>query len=199
MPLFTSPEHTIILREDTGFIINQYHNSLVETGFIVPNKNEEKTCDYLVADGVTFAQELLVPGSHNRGGIKNAAARIVGKVTHNEYGGKTQTIPQVQFNLDSQTLVMHQDYCTEWGKVVTQVNIVVVREHYASNQEMSRNKINNVHILTMTLISRLVAYVISDEHMQRVDHLKLFHAIHLFIKKITGEGSSFKKNERLVR
>ena len=197
MPLYTSPEHTISARKDTQFIITQYHNSLVEAGFIVLNTSKDKTCDFIVAEGVTFAQELLIPLPHDREGIKNVLKRAYERGLSQSIGGKTHTIPQIIFTLDSQVLTMHQDYCTEWGDVVTKIDMGVVREDFVSNKEMSRNKINNVHILCMTLISRLLAYVISEEHSQRVDHHKLFNAINLFVKKVTGESSYFKQNQRL--
>ncbi len=197
MPSKNLPPKIIPMDSETSYISECYVASLTESGIISFNRNKDVPDEFRVEPNLHFDARLLIQPSRQRQGFLPMLARGFEKVSQSAHGGFARSLQEIEFHIgDMELYELYEDYIKTWSTLLKEIKSSNFISPNINDKHLDEAIIENPYVLTMQLLLRLVLFILSEENIQKLDHARYFTAIDLFVRKCTGNGSPFKKDER---
>jgi len=154
----------VILNEETSKVLSCYMKALESAS----GKSEKE-----------LSEILLTKEKSDRAGIWAVLLRQIEKVTDEPKGGKEQTLPQMEVDIDPPANVLRKSFMSKLHEVSIENNI--------SDKQIIADKISEKNVLIGHLLIRLVTMALCTDMQADKDGDMLLEALVKFIQKL-GEG-----------
>lgn len=195
---------TISFNDSTKTIITCWHDSLSEAGLIRPRQFKEgedvsagsfyeyePTADSNTCNALLFSRL----GERQSASLGESASRFI-KGFFNGATGEYSTLCKDEFSIaDNDMLEFWREYQTQHHAVLMALPDHLLSKRKIDEERLTRQKINDPHILASEILQRATLYIISEQKLNDNDHLKYLAAIEFFINKICKETLIFKEGD----